>query len=116
MAGPLETLNARKARGGCGAGRSVRPTPSFSGVRGSGVPQRIRGLNPNFGKFPEFLESRPGVPLSMAVTDDALCLRDGDPHAAIRAAASLEEALSLACLELTRGRPDLLVYAFFSPN
>jgi len=52
----------------------------------------------------------------MAVTDDAaLCLQDGDPHAAIRDAATLEQAVSLACLEMSRGRPDLLVYAFFSP-
>lgn len=51
----------------------------------------------------------------MAVTDDALCLQDGDPHAAIREAASFEDAVELACLELTRGRPDLLVYAFWSP-
>lgn len=51
----------------------------------------------------------------MALTDDALCLRDGDPHAAIRAAATLEDALTLACLELSRGRPDLLVYAFYGP-
>ena len=51
----------------------------------------------------------------MALTDDALCLRDGDPHAAIRAAATFDDAVELACLELTRGRPDLLVYAFSSP-
>ncbi|HVV37145.1 MAG TPA: GAF domain-containing protein [Acidimicrobiales bacterium] len=49
------------------------------------------------------------------MTDDALCLRDGDPHAAIRDAATLEEAVSYAGLELSRGRPDLLVYAFYSP-
>ena len=51
----------------------------------------------------------------MAVTDDALCLQDGDPHAAIREAATLEQAIAYACLELSRGRPDLLVYAFYGP-
>jgi hypothetical protein len=51
----------------------------------------------------------------MAVADDALCLQDGDPHAAIREAATLDEAVAYACLEMSRGRPDLLVYAFFAP-
>jgi hypothetical protein len=51
----------------------------------------------------------------MAVADDALCLQDGDPHAGIREAATLEEAICYACLELSRGRPDLLVYAFYAP-
>lgn len=51
----------------------------------------------------------------MAVTDDALCLQDGDPHAAIRDAATLEQAIAQACLEMSLGRPDLLVYAYFSP-
>jgi hypothetical protein len=52
----------------------------------------------------------------MAVTDEALCLQDGDPHAAIREARTLEQAVALSCLELSRGRPDLLVYAFYGPD
>jgi hypothetical protein len=52
----------------------------------------------------------------MALADDALCLQDGDPFAAIREATSLEEAVAQACWEMSRGRPDLLVYAFYAPN
>src|ERR1043165_7563251 len=51
----------------------------------------------------------------MAVTDAALCLQAGAPPAAIREATTLEEAVAYACLELSRGRPDLLVYAFYGP-
>jgi hypothetical protein len=51
----------------------------------------------------------------MAVADDALCLQDEDPHAAIREATTLEEAVAHACWELSRGRPDLLVYAYYAP-
>ena len=50
----------------------------------------------------------------MAVTDDALCLQDGEPDPAIASAGTLADAVSAACLELCRGRPDLLVHAFLS--
>jgi hypothetical protein len=52
----------------------------------------------------------------MAVTNDPLCLQDGEPNGAISGAHTLEEAVEAACLELCRGRPDLLVYAFWSPK
>ena len=50
----------------------------------------------------------------MAVTDDALCLRDGEPDPAIAEATTLSDAVSAACLEMCRGRPDLLIHAFLS--
>src|SRR5689334_12631325 len=56
------------------------------------------------------------VPPVMAVTNDPLCLQDGEPNGAISGANTLEEAVEAACLELCRGRPDLLVYAFWSPK
>jgi hypothetical protein len=52
----------------------------------------------------------------MAVADDPLCLQDGEPHPGISQATTLEEAVEAACLELCRGRPDLLVYAFCAPR
>lgn len=52
----------------------------------------------------------------MALTDDALCLQDGDSHPGITEATTLEDAIEAACLEICRGRPDLLVYAFCSPR
>lgn len=50
----------------------------------------------------------------MALTDDALCLQEGEPLPGIAQAATLGEAVEAACHELCRGRPDLLVYAFYS--
>jgi hypothetical protein len=52
----------------------------------------------------------------MAVTDDALCLQDGEKHPAISQATTLPEAIAAACLELCQGRPDLLVHAFWAPT
>jgi hypothetical protein len=52
----------------------------------------------------------------MAVADDALYLQPGEPLPGIAQAATLEEAVEAACLELCRGRPDLLIYAFCAPR
>lgn len=52
----------------------------------------------------------------MAVTDDALCLQDGEPHPAIGEATSLSDAVEAVCLQLCLGRPDLLVHALWAPR
>lgn len=48
----------------------------------------------------------------MAVADKALCLQGDESHPAIRAATTLSAAIGAACLELCRGRPDLLAHAY----
>ncbi len=52
----------------------------------------------------------------MALPDDALCLQDGQSPSPIAVAATLPDAIAVACLELCRGRPDLLVHAFCAPR